>query len=129
VRRQCPQPAACAHNSAIFTNLFGEDPENINTGRIVVKNFKMKCDVIDVRTESGICPGEAETQNGEQYVLGARTPESNSICANALAAIHPMSLAMRMTDKMYWEKKDHFDLVCPHGAVTFRISRIRQNRP
>ena len=92
-----------------------------------MKNFKIKCEVIDVRTESGICPGEAETQNGEQYVLGARTPELNSICTSALAAIHPMSLAMRMTDKMYWEKQNHFDLVCPHGSVTFRISRIRED--
>lgn len=94
-----------------------------------MKNYKMKCEVIDVRTESGICPGEAKTKNGEEYVLNARTPESNSICTNALAAIHPMSLAMRMTDKMYWEKRDYFDLVCPHGAVTFRISRIRDDNP
>lgn len=94
-----------------------------------MKNFKMKCEVIDVRTESGICPGEAETQIGEQYVLGARTPESNSICANALAAIHPMSLAMRTTDKMYWEKQDHFNPVCFHGAAIFRISRIRKDYP
>lgn len=92
-----------------------------------MKNFKMKCEVIDVRTASGICPGEARTRHGEVYVLGARTPELNSICTNALTAIHPMSLAMRMTDKMHWEKQDHFDLVCPHGAVTFRISRIRQD--
>ena len=92
-----------------------------------MKNFKMKCEVIGVRTASGICPGEAETQIGEEYVLGARTPEPNSICTNALAAIHPMSTAMRMTEKMYWEKQDYFDLVCPHGAVTFRISRIRKD--
>jgi uncharacterized repeat protein (TIGR04076 family) len=89
-----------------------------------VKNFITKCEVIDVQTGSGIGPGEAETQNGEQYVLGARTPESNSICTNALAAIHPMSPAMRMTDNMHWEKQDHYDLVCPHGAVTFRISGV-----
>ncbi len=94
-----------------------------------MKNFNMKWEVVDVRTESGICPGEAQTQHGEEYVLDARTPESNSICTNALAAIHPMSLAMRLTDKMYWEKQNHFDLLCPHGAVTFRISRIREDNP
>ena len=33
-------------------------------------------------------------------------------------------VVMRMTDKMYWEKQDHFDLVYPYGAVTLRISRI-----
>ncbi len=92
-----------------------------------MKNHKMKCEVIDVKTDSGICPGEAQTRYGEEYILGARTPESVSICINALTAIHPMSYAMRMTDKMYWEKNDHFDLICPHGAVTFRISRIRDN--
>ncbi len=91
-----------------------------------MKNFKMKCEVIDVATDSNICPGEAQTRIGEEYILGARTPETNSICINALTAIHPMNLAMRMTDKMYWEKEDHFDLVCPHGAVTFRISRIKE---
>lgn len=91
-----------------------------------MKNFKMKCEVIDVRTDSNTCPGEAQTVIGEKYVLGARTPETNSICTNALTAIHPMNFAMRLTNKMYWEKKDHFDIVCPHGAVTFRISRIRK---
>ena len=91
-----------------------------------MKNFEMKCEVIDVRTDSKTCPGEAQTMIGEKYVLSARTPETNSVCTNALTAIHPMNLAMRLTDKMYWEKEDHFDIVCPHGAVTFRISRIRK---
>ena len=94
-----------------------------------MKHFKMKCEVIEVRTTSGICPGEAKTQKGEEYELSARTPELPSICANALAAIHPMALAMRMTDKMYWETQDYFDVVCPHGAVSFRISRIREGNP
>jgi hypothetical protein len=34
-----------------------------------------------------------------------------------------MALAMRLTDKMSWEKEDHFDVTCPHGFVTYRISR------
>jgi uncharacterized repeat protein (TIGR04076 family) len=94
-----------------------------------MENFKMKCQAIDVKTDSGICPGEARTEKNEEYILGARTPHSKGICINALAAIHPMSFAMRMTNKLYWEKQDHFDLTCPHGAVTFRISRIREDRP
>lgn len=46
-------------------------------------------------------------------MLGARTPETNSICTNALTAIHPMNLAMRLTNKMYWEKKITLILSAP----------------
>lgn len=86
--------------------------------------YQIKCKAIDVRTDSGICPGIAKTEKGEEHTLSARTP---GICTNALTAIYPMSLAMRLTEKMDWEKEDYFDLVCPHGAVTFRISRIRDD--
>jgi hypothetical protein len=39
-----------------------------------------------------------------------------------------MALAMKLTDRMDWEKEEnqHFDTTCPHGAVTFRISRVRE---
>ena len=36
---------------------------------------EIKCEAIEVRTESGICPGMAKTQQGEVCTLGARTPE------------------------------------------------------
>jgi len=26
---------------------------------------------------------------------------------------------------MDWEKNDYFDIVCPHGVVTHRLSRIK----
>ncbi len=87
----------------------------------------IKCEAIDVRTDSGICPGMAKTQKGEVYILGARTPESKGICSSALTAIHPWSLAMMLTDKMDWEMKDYFDVGCPHGMVTFRLSRIKKS--
>ena len=38
-------------------------------------NYKIKCEAIDVRSESGICPGSAKCRKGETYVLTARTPE------------------------------------------------------
>jgi uncharacterized repeat protein (TIGR04076 family) len=85
----------------------------------------IKCQAVNVKTGDGICPGMAKTQKGEVYTLGPRTPES-SICSTAFTSIQPWSLSMMLTDKMDWERKDHFDVVCPHGMVTFRLSRIRE---
>ena len=90
-------------------------------------NHTIKCEVVEVRTESGICPGMAKTRQGETYTFGARTPGVPGICVNGFNALQPMSLAMRLTDKMNWEKKDHFDVTCPHGFVTYRISRLRES--
>ena len=83
----------------------------------------IKCEAAAVNTESGICPGIAKTTKGEVCVLGARTPEAPGICVQAMNAISPMKLAMSLTEKMDWETGDHFDVVCPHGFVTFRLSR------
>jgi uncharacterized repeat protein (TIGR04076 family) len=93
-------------------------------------NHPIKCEAIEVRTDSGICPGLAKTQAGEVCTLGARTPEPRGICTQAFNAIHPMALAMRLTDKMDWEQGEnqHFDTTCPHGFVTFRISRIGEEK-
>jgi uncharacterized repeat protein (TIGR04076 family) len=66
------------------------------------------------------------TRQGETFTLGARTPEGKGMCTNALNAIHPMTFALRLTDKIDWEKKDHFDMICPHGAVTNRMTRVRE---
>ena len=86
---------------------------------------KIRCEAFEVRTESGICPGIAKTKRGEVFVLGARTPDSKGICCQALSAISPIKLSMALTNKMDWETKDHFDVMCPHGAVTYRLSRIK----
>ena len=83
----------------------------------------IKVTVIEVRTESGICPGMAKIQQGETWVLGARTPDGKGLCGNAFGAIYPMALAMRLTEKMEWEKKDTFEITCPHGKVTYQITR------
>jgi len=86
----------------------------------------IKCEAITVNTESGICPGIAKTEKGEVFILGPRTPaDSKGICCAAFTAISPMKLAMAYTEKMEWEKNDYFDIVCPHGFVTYRLSRMK----
>ena len=54
-------------------------------------NHTIKCVAVDVRTESGICPGSAKCQKGETYILTARTPEPAGICGRAFATMRPMA--------------------------------------
>jgi uncharacterized repeat protein (TIGR04076 family) len=86
---------------------------------------RIQCETISVNTDSGICPGVAKTERGEVFIMGARTPDSIGICCQAFSAIGPMKLALSLTEKMGWETKEYFDVVCPHGFVTFRLSRIK----
>jgi uncharacterized repeat protein (TIGR04076 family) len=86
---------------------------------------KIRCEAINVNTDSAICPGVAKTEKGEVFIIGARTPGLKGICSQAFSAISPMKLAMSLTEKMDWETKDYFDIVCPHGVVTYRLSRIK----
>jgi len=89
------------------------------------KSFKkpMRIEAYKIDTLDGVCPGIAKTTEGEVFISNGRTPE-NPICIQALNSILPMSHAMSLTDKMEWEKNDYFEITCPHGAVTFRISRV-----
>jgi len=87
--------------------------------------FDVQCEVAEVRTEVGVCPGSAKVRKGESYVLGARTPEPRGMCQRAMHSLHPVAFAMRWTDKMQWEKTEFVDIVCPDGFVTYRLSRIR----
>ena len=89
-------------------------------------NYKIKCEAIDIRGESAICPGSAKCKKGETYILTARTPETVGMCGRAFASIHPMAFAMRWSEKMEWEKSDHVNVICPDGFVTYRLSRIRE---
>ena len=89
-------------------------------------NYKIKCVAVDVRTDSGVCPGSAKCQKDETYVLTARTPEPSGICGRAFATMHPMAFAMRWSEAMVWEKNGHVDIVCPDGFVTYRLSRIKE---
>ena len=90
-----------------------------------MKYNDIRCEAVDVQTDSGICPRVANTEKGEVSLIGARTPKSRGICCQAFGAINSMKLAMSLTDKMDWETKDYFDVVCPHGFVTFRLSRLK----
>ena len=88
--------------------------------------YPIRVQAVEVRTESGVSPGMAKTRQGETHLLTGRTPAGEGMCANSLNAIYPM--AMRLTDKMDWEKKDFFEITCPHGKVTWRISRVRETK-
>jgi uncharacterized repeat protein (TIGR04076 family) len=66
----------------------------------------------------------AKTEKGEVFIIDGRTPSSRGICCQSFSSIAPMKLAMMYTDKMSWEKNDYFDIVCPHGYVTYRLSRV-----
>jgi uncharacterized repeat protein (TIGR04076 family) len=86
---------------------------------------EIRCEAVKVNTETGICPGMAKTERGEVFIIDARTPASKGICCQAFSAMASMKLAMMYTDKMEWEKNNYFDIVCPHGFVTYRLSRIK----
>jgi uncharacterized repeat protein (TIGR04076 family) len=89
---------------------------------------EIRCEAVKVNTDSGVCPGMARTKQGEVFVIGARTPSSAGICCQAFTALAPMKLAMMYTEKMSWETNDYFDIVCPHGFVTYRLSRIKEQQ-
>ncbi len=82
----------------------------------------MKIEAYKVHTEDKVCKGIAKTKEKEIYHYCGRTPEK-PMCIMALNACLPMSHALSLTDQMKWEKKDYFEVTCPHGAVTFRITR------
>jgi hypothetical protein len=84
---------------------------------------QVQCEALNVRTETKICPGLAKTEQGETYLLDARTPGPKGICCQAFAAMNSMRMAMSVTDQKDLENFEYFDVTCPHGAVTFRLSR------
>jgi len=88
---------------------------------------RIRWEAVEVKTESGIYPGLAQTVRGEVFVLGARTPEGKGICCQAPASIGPMKLALALTEQMDWGSKGYFDITCPHGMVTYRLSRERHD--
>ena len=88
-----------------------------------MKINSIKCKAIEVRTESGICAGIAKTHKDEEYIIDGRTPESNGMCSNAFCALSNSVFIMMATDKSPGEINGFADRVCPHGVVTFRLSR------
>jgi hypothetical protein len=84
---------------------------------------QIKCEALDVRTDSKICPGLAKTEQGEVYVLDARTPGLKGMCCQALTAMNSLRLVLSVTKAEDLKSSDYYDVVCPHGFVTFRLSR------
>lgn len=88
-----------------------------------MKIHSIKCEAVEVRTESGICPGLARTRKGESCIIDGRTPEKTGMCSNAFCAVSNAVFIMMAMDEMPGEKDGFKELICPHGKVTFRISR------
>ena len=93
-----------------------------------MKIYSIKCEAVDVRTESGICIGIAKTRRGEEHIIDGRTPESNGMCSNAFCALSNSAFIMMATEKTPSEIDGYVDRVCPHGVVTFRLSRSKKNK-
>jgi len=83
----------------------------------------VKCEAINVNTPSGTCVGLAQTQKGEISLIDGRTPDGDGMCANAFGALSNAAFLMMAMDKMPSEQNGILDRVCPHGCVTFRLSR------
>lgn len=91
--------------------------------------YTIRCEAIKVSTKTLCCPGSAKCRQGEVYTMGARTPEQNGMCCRAFHAVHPVALAMRFSERLPFEKKDgYYDVVCPDGFVTYRLSRLNEER-
>jgi hypothetical protein len=84
---------------------------------------RIKCEAVTVRTDNRVCVGVAKTRQGEVYELDGRTPQPVGMCCQALAALNATRLALAVTSAES-ELSDPLDITCPHGVVTFRLSRI-----
>lgn len=89
---------------------------------------KVRCEVVEVATETHCCLGSASCKEGEVYVVTARTPAAPGMRGRAYHAIHPVALGMRFTEGLPFEQEGHIDVVCPDGLVTYRISRADAGR-
>ena len=85
---------------------------------------KIKFEAIEVRSDSGVCEGLAETAKGETFIMDGRTPNGNGMCSNAFCALSNAAFIMMAAENKLTGDKGYIERVCPHGAVTFRISRI-----
>ena len=83
----------------------------------------IQCQATDVKTDSGICPGIAQTRKGETFLIDGRTPTGTGMCANAFSAISNAAFIMMCTEVMPGEKDGCKQVTCPHGMVTFTLSR------
>jgi len=93
-----------------------------------MRSHSIQCEAIEVRTESGVCGGLAKTKVGEKTIIDGRTPESPGVCSNAFCALSNAAFIMMVTDRMPGEVDGHIDRVCPHGVVTYRLSRAAEGK-
>ena len=84
---------------------------------------QIQCEALNVRTDTKTCLGLAKTVQGEMYLLDARTPGPKGICCQAFAAMNSMRMALAVTGQNDLDNLEYLDVTCPHGAVTFRLSR------
>lgn len=84
-------------------------------------NFKIRCEVVRIVADRFKC-----CKVGQAFIFGPRTAEG--MCSRAFAAVYPVAVAMRFSDKIPWERDGDFvDVTCPDGDVTYRLTRIREN--
>ena len=93
-----------------------------------MKTNSIECVVKNVNTESGVCIGMAQTKQGEQYIIDGRTPESPGMCSNAFCALSNAAFVMMSNEKMPGEIDGSIERVCPHGIVTYRLSRSNKEK-
>lgn len=93
-----------------------------------MKVNSIKCTATNVKTDSGICIGLAKIKQGEQFIIDGRTPESPGMCSNAFCALSNATFVMMSSEKMAGEINGSIERVCPHGIVTFRLSRSYMNK-
>ncbi len=89
-------------------------------------NYRIRCEAVEVNTDTGVCPGSARVKKGETYIIGPRISGDPGMCGRAFASLHPMALAMRFTEQFYWEKPDtQVKVTCPDGFVVYHLTRIK----
>lgn len=86
------------------------------------------CEVVEVKTDSKTCIGVARTVLGEKFIIDGRTPPGDGMCSNAFGAISNLAFVMMCTDNLEGEKDGAVERVCPHGVVTYRLSRAKEGK-
>ena len=93
-----------------------------------MKLNSIECEAVRVNTESGVCIGLAKVRQGERFIIDGRTPESPGMCSNAFCALSNAAFIMMSTEHMPGEVDGGIERVCPHGVVTYRLSRSAQEK-
>lgn len=95
--------------------------------KVIKSDYKIQCEALKIKGNKKICPGSAKTKKREKFIIGARTPIPNRMCARAFSVIYPTAMAMRFSENIPWERgKGYFDIVCPDTYVVYRLSRVKR---